>query len=149
MDAHTVHVTGNCHCKQNPVRFEYTKVPYEMHYCICTDCTDSCGGAMEVIAVVEKNSFKITSGEDKIHNLDTKPTCHRKFCKDCGCHMFLFVDAFPDFVLIHVPTLDRHADLGAKPDRWVFTDSKLPMLTIPDDGLPRHPGWAGTAHPNY
>ena len=120
-----------------------------MHYCLCTDCTDctdSCGGAM---AVVEKNSFKITSGEDKIHNLDTKPTCHRKFCKDCGCHMFLLVDAFPDFVLIHVPTLDRHADLGAKPDRWVFTDSKLPMLTIPDDGLPRHPGWAGTAHPNY
>lgn len=117
-----------------------------MHYC---RCTDSCGGAMAVIAVVEKNSFKITSGEDKIHNLDTKPSCHRKFCKDCGCHMFLLVDAFPDFVVIHVPTLDRHADLCAKPDRWVFTDSKLPMLTIPDDGLPRHPGWAGTAHPNY
>ena len=40
------------------------------------------GGAMAILAVVEKNSFKITSGEDKIHNLDTKPTCHRKFCKD-------------------------------------------------------------------
>ena len=37
MDALTVHVTGHCHCKQNPVSFEYTKVPYEMHYCLCTD----------------------------------------------------------------------------------------------------------------
>jgi len=120
-----------------------------MHYCLCTDCTDctdSCGGAM---AVVEKNSFKITSGEDKIHNLDTKPPATGSFARIAAATCFLFVDAFPDFVLIHVPTLDRHADLGAKPDRWVFTDSKLPMLTIPDDGLPRHPGWAGTAHPNY
>jgi S-(hydroxymethyl)glutathione synthase len=26
----------------------------------------------------------------------------------------------------------------------VFTDSKHPMVTIPEDGLPRHPGWANS-----
>jgi len=100
---------------------------------------------MAVIAVVPKDSFKITAGEQKIQNFDTKPTCHRKFCKECGCHMYLHVDAFPDFELVHVPTLDRGVDAGAQPDRWVFTDSKHPMVTLPNDGLPRHPGWAGTA----
>ena len=30
---------------------------------------------------------------------------------------------------------------GTEPDRWVFTDSRHPMFTIPDDGLPRYPGW--------
>jgi hypothetical protein len=45
---------------------------------------------------------------------------------------------------VHVPTLDRECDVGTKPDRWVFTDSKHPMVRLPEDGLPRHPGWAAT-----
>ncbi len=138
---------GGCRCDTNPVRYEYNAEPAEVHYCLCTDCTDTCGGALALIAVVERSAFKVTQGEDKIHNYDTKPTCHRRFCKDCGCHMFLYVDAFPDHILIHVPTLDRDADVGAKPDRWVFVNSKHPMVTIPDDGLPRHPGWAGSGDP--
>ena len=55
--------------------------------------------------------------------------------------MFLQVDAFPEFMLVHVPTLDRGMNPGTEPDRWVFTDSRHPMFTIPDDGLPRYPGW--------
>ncbi len=137
-------VTGKCRCTDKPVRFEYTKAPYEVHYCLCTDCTDTCGGAMAIIAVVEKSAFKILSGNDKIQNFDTKPTCHRRFCKVCGCHMFLYVDPFPDFVLVHVPTLERGRDIGKKPDRWVFVNSKHPLLALPEDGLPRHPGWAAT-----
>ena len=139
-------VTGKCRCVDNPVRFEYTKAPVEVHYCLCTDCTDICGGAMAIIAVVERSAFKILQGNDKVQSFDTKPTCHRKFCKACGCHMFLYVDAFPDFVLIHVPTLDRGQDIGKKPDRWVFVNSKHPLVSLPDDGLPRHPGWAPTAN---
>jgi hypothetical protein len=138
-------VAGKCRCSNNPVHFEYNKEPYEVHYCLCTDCTDTCGGAMAIIAVVEKNAFKILQGNDKIQNFDTKPTCHRKFCKVCGCHMFLYVDGFPDFVLIHVPTLDRAQDVGKRPDRWVFVNSKHPLVVLPEDGLPRHPGWAPTA----
>jgi len=140
--------TGRCRCETNPVRFEYTKKPYEVHYCLCTDCTDICGGAVAIIAVVEKVGFKITNNEKKIRNFDTKATCHRRYCAECGCHMFLYVDAFPDFVLVHVPTLERGIDVGANPDRWVFTKSKHPLVNIPDDGLPRHEGWAGTASPN-
>ena len=132
---------GGCRCESKPVRFEYKTRPVETHFCLCSDCTDSCGGALALIAVVEKNSFEVSAGDSKIRNLDTKPTCHRKFCNDCGCHMFLEVDAFPEFILVHVPTLDRGVDPGAKPDRWVFTDSRHPMVEIPNDGLPRYPGW--------
>ncbi len=132
---------GGCHCKTKPVRFEYTTRPVETHYCLCTDCTDACGGAVAIISVVDLDGFSVTAGQSKIANLDTKPTCHRKFCRDCGCHMFLEVEAFPEFVLVHVPTLDRGVDPGTPPDRWVFTDSRHPMVTIPDDGLPRYPAW--------
>lgn len=132
---------GGCRCDVKPVRFEYLKRPVETHFCLCTDCTDTCGGALALISVVELDSFQVTAGESKIANLDTKPTCHRKYCRDCGCHMFLHVDAFPEFVLIHVPALDKGVDPGAAPDRWVFTDSRHPMVNIPDDGLPRYPGW--------
>jgi hypothetical protein len=135
-------VKGGCRCTTNPVRFEYAKAPVEVHYCLCKDCTETCGGAMAILAVVERKAFSVVQGEDKIHNYDTKATAHRRFCADCGCHMFLYVDSFPDHLLIHVPTLDRDQDIGGKPDRWVFTSSKHPMVTIPNDGLPQHPGWA-------
>jgi hypothetical protein len=135
-------VQGHCRCAEDPVRFEFNKKPAEVHYCLCTDCTDVSGGAMAIIAVPERSAFRITSGEDKIRNIDTKPTAHRRFCADCGTHMSLYVDAFPDHVLVHVPTLDRNADIGVQPDRWVFTRSKHPMLNLPNDGLPRHEGWA-------
>jgi S-(hydroxymethyl)glutathione synthase len=135
---------GGCRCESNPVRYEYTKRPFEVHYCLCQDCTDVSGGALALIAVVERNAFKITQNEAKLKNFDTKATCHRRFCGTCGCHMFVYVDAFADFVLIHVPTLDRECDVGTKPDRWVFTNSKHPLVTIPGDGLPRHPSWAAT-----
>jgi quinol monooxygenase YgiN len=115
--------------------------PVETHYCLCTDCSDTCGGAVALIAVVDLESFTVTAGSHKILNFDTKATCHRKFCRDCGCHMFLEVDTLPEFVLIHVPTLDRGVDPGTPPDRWVFTDSRHPMFTIPEDGLLRYPGW--------
>lgn len=132
---------GGCRCEVKPVRFEYTVRPVESHFCLCTDCTDSCGGALALISVVDIDRFEVTSGAHKLGNLDTKPTCHRKFCMQCGCHMFLQVDAFPEFMLVHIPTLDRGMNPGTEPDRWVFTDSRHPMFTIPDDGLPRYPGW--------
>ena len=99
--------------------------------------------------MVEKKSFRITSGQDKVKNFDTKPTCHRKFCSTCGTHLYVHVDAFADFELVHVPTLDRESHAGKEPDRWVFTNSKHPMVAIPDDGLPRHEGWAMTAAPGW
>ncbi|MBA3704266.1 MAG: GFA family protein [Rubrobacteraceae bacterium] len=144
MSEQRMQATGGCRCDTNPVRYEYTRAPFEVHYCLCTDCTDISGGAMALIAVVERDAFRITQGEEKIRNFDTKATAHRRFCGDCGCHMFLYVDPFPDHVLVHVPTLDRESQVGGEPDRWVFTDSKHPLLAIPDDGLPRHPGWAPT-----
>ena len=136
--------TGGCRCNTDPVRYEYTKEPFEVHYCLCTDCTDISGGALALIAVVERDSFRITQSEGKIKNFDTKETAHRKFCGDCGCHMFLEVDPFPDHVLVHVPTLDRDSEVGGEPDRWVFTDSKLELVRLPEDGLPRYEGWANS-----
>ncbi len=44
---------GGCRCDNNPVRYEYTKRPFETHFCCCTDCTDICGGALALISVVE------------------------------------------------------------------------------------------------
>ena len=92
------------------------------------------------IAVVERTSFQITVGDSKAKNFDTKPTCHRKYRQDCGCHMYSEVDAFPELVLVLAPTLERGQDVGTPPGRWVFTEARHPMFQIPDDGLPKYPG---------
>lgn len=141
METENFKAQGGCRCDDNPVRYEYTKTPAEMHYCLCSDCTDICGGALAILAVIERAAFKFTQGEDKVKTYDSKETVHRQFCKDCGCHLLLLVDGSPDYLLLHVPTLDHGVDPGAKPDRWVFVDSKNPLLTLPEDGLPRFPKW--------
>lgn len=138
---------GGCRCDNNPVRYEYTSRPAEVHYCACTDCTDVSGGALAILAVVDKDSFRYTQGQEKLKTFDTKPTAHRTFCSECGCHMQVHVDGFPDLELLHVPTVDRDSDVGGKPDRWVFVNSKHDMLNLPDDGLPRHRGWAMSGDP--
>ena len=137
---------GGCRCDAEPVRYQFTRRPLETHFCCCTDCTAVCGGALALIALVERHAFKVTAGASKIRTFATKPTCHRRFCSACGCHMFFEVDAVPTFVLVHAPTVDRDSDVGTPPDRWVFTRSRHPLLVIPDDGLPRHPGWADAPH---
>lgn len=60
--------------------------------------------------------------------------------------MFFYVDAFPDYMLAQVPTLDRESDVSAKPDRWAVARSKHAMVTIPYDGLPRHEARAPTTN---
>jgi hypothetical protein len=57
MNAHTFRAVGGCRCEQNPARFEYTKQPYEVHCCLCKDCTVVSGGATAIIAVVERDTF--------------------------------------------------------------------------------------------
>ena len=136
---------GGGRCEKNPVRYEYTRPPFEVHHCLRHDCTAVSGGVMPIIAVVEKNAFKIVQRADMIKSFDTKPTCYRKFCGTCGGQMYLHVDAFPDFELVHVPTLDRASDVGLASFRWIFADSKHPMINVPQDGLPRHAGWAATS----
>ena len=80
MSEQRMQATGGCRCDTNTVRYEYTRAPFEVHYCLCTDCTDISGGAMALIAVVERDAFRITQGEEKIRNFDTKATAHRRFC---------------------------------------------------------------------
>ena len=135
---------GGCRCDTDPVRYAYHKRPFETHFCCCTDCTAICGGALALIAAVARDAFEVTAGEGKIRTFATKPSCQRCFCGACGCHLFLYIDELPEFVLVHAPTLDRDCELGTPPDRWVFTRSRHPLLVIPDDGLPRHPGWANS-----
>jgi hypothetical protein len=50
----------------------------------------------------------------------------------------------PTSCWVHVPTLKRESEVGANPDRWVFTNSKHPMVTIPDEATsPRRLGSDG------
>lgn len=140
---------GGCRCDEAPVRYEYTQIPYEVHYCLCSDCTAISGGSYAIIAVVDKQAFRILQGEQKLKTFNTRPrgnpTCHRSFCSDCGCHMFLHVDMYPDHILVHVPTIDRDRDVGKMPDRWVFYSDRHPLVELPQDGLPRHAGWSPQA----
>jgi S-(hydroxymethyl)glutathione synthase len=138
-------VVGGCPCGRSPARHAYTKRLLTAHYCLCTDRTDICGAALAVIAAIDRKSIRVTQGESKIKSFDTKPACHRRSCPKCGCQVFLDVDAIPDLSLMHVATTDRESEVGAKPDRRVFTRSEHPRVTIPTDGLPRQEGQAPPA----
>ena len=61
--------------------------------------------------VVERDAFRITQGEEKIRNFDTKATAHRRFCGDCGCHVLYVTVPGP---VSSSADLDRESQWGER-----------------------------------
>jgi hypothetical protein len=97
----TIH-KGSCHC--GAVSFEVTAPEIIMaSQCNCSICK-SCGF---LHLIVEKDKFKLLSGEDMIttYTFNTKTAKHT-FCSKCGIKSFYTPRTHPDGVSVNVNCLD-------------------------------------------
>lgn len=131
-------VTGGCQC--GAVRYTITDPARETAHCWCGMCRKIHGAIMVTFSTVARNSFTVDKGADNLGRIDSSPPIHRRFCKSCGCHLFIEMDDAPDLLEVATGTLDGGAHPGHAPDRLshVWTGSKVSWLEIPDDGLARH-----------
>jgi hypothetical protein len=123
---------GGCSC--GLVRYTLNATPLIVHACHCRDCQRITGSAFIVNIWIEREFVELKSGELKSQRLATGSGKPQEvfFCGRCGAHVWSKYQAAPgDTVMVRVGTLDDPTSV--KPDVHIFTRSKMPWLTLPDD----------------
>jgi hypothetical protein len=77
---------GSCFC--GAVKFAVSGEPAGMGYCHCESCRQWSAGPVNAFTLWSPESVKITQGADNIGAYNKTPQSSRKWCKNCGGHIF-------------------------------------------------------------
>ncbi len=81
----TTHKSG-CFC--GAVQFEVSGEPAAMGYCHCGSCRRWSAGPVNAFTLWPPAALKVTRGADSIGTFNKTPVSHRKWCTQCGGHLF-------------------------------------------------------------
>lgn len=119
---------GNCFC--GAVQFTVTTQPVLMAYCHCDSCRHWSAGPVNAFTLWKPETLTVTQGEGQIGSYKKTPGSIRKWCRNCGGHLFI---EHPDMGVIDVPAAVI-PELSFKPALHVhYQESVQPMA----DGLPK------------
>jgi len=129
-------ITGGCLCKA--VRFRITAPPITMRLCWCRVCQYIAAGNATVNVVFSSDAIKI-DGELRDYRsvADSGNAMHRRFCLQCGTHLFSESEARPHLIIVRNGALDD-TEL-ARPGATIWT-TQAPEWAWIDETLPRHTG---------
>jgi hypothetical protein len=129
----TMNVSGGCLCKA--VRYLISAEPVVTRVCWCRVCQYIGAGSGTVNTCFPSAALTVT-GElhDYQMTADSGNVAHRRFCPDCGTHLFSASEARPHLVFVRAGTLD---DPGlAHPTMTIWT-SMAPAWACFDERLPK------------
>lgn len=78
----------SCKCVDKPVKVKISGQTAHNHVCGCTKCWKPEGAVFSQIAVVSKDSVKVTANGDKLQIVDPNAAIQRHACRKCGVHMY-------------------------------------------------------------
>jgi len=127
-------ITGGCVC--GAVRYEAKAAPIMTRTCWCRTCQYFASGNAAVNQVFPAEAVTI-SGElkDFESTADSGNIMHRKFCPNCGVHLFSMAEIRPHLLVIRAGTLDDHKNLKidaliwtSSAPAWAHLDAKIPQF---------------------
>ncbi len=77
---------GSCFC--GTVRFTVSGEPVGMGYCHCDSCRRWSAGPVNAFTLWKPEAVQITQGAENIGTYNKTPKSYRKWCKNCGGHIF-------------------------------------------------------------
>ena len=80
--------TLSCHCATDPVTVSISAQSAHNHACGCSKCWKPERAVFSVVAVVPRDSLKVTANESKLKIVDPNATIQRHACTACGVHMY-------------------------------------------------------------
>ena len=124
---------GGCAC--GACRFELQGTPMITHACHCTDCRRLTGAPFAVNLWIEADNVVLKSGELRSVMLkggESGQPCEVWFCDACGTSLWSRYHVAPgNFRWVRGGALDDPSSFA--PDVHVWTRSKMPFVTLPDD----------------
>jgi hypothetical protein len=127
-------ITGGCLC--GAVRYESRAEPITARMCWCRFCQYIAAGNAAVSACFLTARVKI-SGETRDYEsvADSGNKMHRRFCPNCGVHLFSEAEARPHLIFVRAGTLDDPNMVkpaatiwAAKAPVWACIDASLPAF---------------------
>lgn len=122
---------GGCFC--GSVQYEILPDPQDAYYCHCRDCQILSGSPFHVLAIAERRSIKVLSGELALfkHTADSGSEMTREFCPKCGTPLFVKSTRFPEIGMFTVSTLEDPESM--KPSFEIWTTSRISWSNIRDE----------------
>lgn len=77
---------GECFC--GAVGFEVSGEPVAMGYCHCASCRHWSAGPVNAFSLWPPSALAVTRGEEHIGTYHKTDRSYRKWCKQCGGHLF-------------------------------------------------------------
>ncbi|MFT5164639.1 MAG: hypothetical protein ACI9FJ_003246 [Alteromonadaceae bacterium] len=129
---------GSCLCGE--ISYQVDEFKPHLGHCHCHMCQKFHGAAFSTFAEVELKHLHWLSGEQNLKSYRAENNTLRQFCQTCGSSL-LFSSKYnvaAGTIELAIATLDQTDDQPElKPDAHIYTDSKVPWLSI-DDDLPKH-----------
>ena len=77
---------GKCFC--GAVGFTVSGAPAAMGYCHCESCRHWSAGPVNAFTLWGTAALRVTRGAEHIGTYNKSPMTNRKWCKQCGGHLF-------------------------------------------------------------
>src|ERR1700681_2755859 len=77
---------GSCFC--GAVEVIVTGEPVEAGFCHCSSCRSWAAAPVNAFSLWKPESVKVTKGAEHVGVYHKTERSHRKFCKECGGHLF-------------------------------------------------------------
>ena len=123
-------LTGGCSCGK--VRYRLASAPMVVHCCHCLNCQRQTGSAFVINLLIEADRVELLSGEPQPVDVprDDGSTQRIHRCPDCQVAVYSEYGR-PEVRFVRGGTLDEPSSVA--PDVHIFTRSKLPWVTLPED----------------
>jgi hypothetical protein len=121
---------GGCAC--GVVRYRLTSEPMFVHCCHCLNCQRQTGSAFVINLLIEADRVELLFGEPEPVDVprDDGSTQRIHRCPDCQVAVYSEYGR-PEVRFVRGGTLDEPSSVA--PDVHIFTRSKLPWVTLPED----------------
>jgi len=129
----------HCHCGTDPVQVTVNSQSAHNHACGCTKCWKPKDAVFSLVAVVPRDSVKVTANESKLAIVEESAAIQRHACKGCGVHMVGRIenDGHPFYGLDFIHTELSDEDGWSAPEFAAFVSSIIETGFSPDgmDGI--------------
>ncbi|HEV3480678.1 MAG TPA: GFA family protein [Gaiellaceae bacterium] len=121
---------GGCACGQ--VRYRLTSQPLFVHCCHCLNCQRQTGSAFVINLLIEADRVELLAGEPQPVDVPRDDGSVQRIFRCPSCQVAVFSEyGWPELRFVRGGTLDEPSTV--RPDVHIFTRSKLPWVTLPDD----------------
>ena len=128
-----MNITGGCLC--GAVRYESTAAPVTTRLCWCRVCQYIGAGSATVNTCFKTESLSVKGELREYRSIaDSGNVMHRRFCPNCGTHLFSEAQSRPHLVFVRAGTLDDPEI--ARPVATIWT-SQAPSWACIDERLPK------------